>query len=404
MQIKQSFLQIEYTYPLHEPYKKEEILYFDIETTGFSPKTSYVYLIGCMYYKDNSWQITQWLNAEPLRESELLLAFSGFLKDYRRIIHYNGSGFDIPFLQKKAAAYGISDPFSHCESLDLYKLILPLKKLLSLESTRLKAMEKYLGLEREDTYSGEELISVYSSYIGRLSYERLVSQSSAGAGKSASGPDASELEGTLLLHNLEDVKNLLPLSGMLYFRDILAEAFLTDSQLPVSFQFPEEQSLVLLTYQLPFSFPASFTVLCPLKERMSLKSGLEAIEDLEIRAVFTGNTLSLKLPLYNGTLKYYLTPPSDYYYLPLEDMAVHKSVAQYVDKEYRKKATPSTCYLKKDSLFVPQGEAYLEPAFKKNYADKITYIEADRLNAMTPKEIAAFGSGLLTLIKNNYHL
>lgn len=402
MKTKHSFLQIEDTYPLHEPYQKEEVLFFDIETTGFSPKTSYVYLIGCMYYRDNSWQIIQWLNTEPPKEPELILAFSEFIKKYRRIIHYNGSGFDIPFLQKKAAVYGISDPFSHIESLDLYKLILPLKKFLSLESLRLKAVENYLGLKREDTYSGEELISIYSSYLGRLAYENLVGNSMPVNG--SSNPSAGNLEDTLLLHNFEDVKGLLPISCMLYYRDILEDGYLTSSPSTVFCEFLEEQGLVLLTWQLPLSFPAVFHVSCFLKEKTPLKGGNEIIENMQIAVIFDGNTLLFKLPIYKGTLKYYLTPPSDYYYLPLEDMAVHKSVAQYVDKEYRKKATPATCYIKKDSLFLPQGEASFEPYFKKNYPDRITYLEAVRLKEMPPEELAVLSNGLLLFFKNYYHL
>ena len=228
MKIKNTLLQIEDTYPIHAPYSKGEVLFFDIETTGFSAKTSYVYLIGCMYYKEETWQIIQWLNTEPLKESEFILAFFDFLKDYRRLIHYNGSGFDIPYLQKKAEMYGLADPFTLIESVDLYKLILPLKKLLSFESARLKAIESYLHLKRIDTYSGEELISLYSSYLGRLTYERLALQSASV--NNSSNPSAGDLEDILLLHNLEDIKNLPAISGLLYYKDILEYNALTNPQ------------------------------------------------------------------------------------------------------------------------------------------------------------------------------
>ena len=406
MKTKLTQLQIEYTYPVHDPFKKEEILFFDIETTGFSAKTSYVYLIGCMYCKEDSWEIIQWLNTEPAKESEFILAFFDFLKDYRRLIHYNGNGFDIPFLQKKAEMYGIADPFAHIESVDLYKSILPLKKLLSFESIRLKAIESYLGLKRMDTYSGEELISLYSGYLGRLAYERLAGQSAPA--NNGANPSAADLENILLLHNLEDVRSLLPISGMLYFRDILASGTLTDSHSLITCEFSEDQSLVSLTCQLPFSFPGAFTVFCPLKEKTSLKSNQEIIEGMELVVAFDSCSLIFKIPVYNGTLKYYLSPPSDYYYLPMEDMAVHKSVSQYVDKEYRKKATPSTCYLKRNGKFIPQGihegDTCFDPYFKKNYADKITYMEAEKLKEMPAKDLAAFGEGLLMLLKNYYRL
>ncbi len=405
MKIKNTLLQIEDTYPIHAPYSKGEVLFFDIETTGFSAKTSYVYLIGCMYYKEETWQIIQWLNTEPLKESEFILAFFDFLKDYRRLIHYNGSGFDIPYLQKKAEMYGLADPFTLIESVDLYKLILPLKKLLSFESARLKAIESYLHLKRIDTYSGEELISLYSSYLGRLTYERLALQSASV--NNSSNPSAGDLENILLLHNLEDIKNLPAISGLLYYKDILEYNALTNPQSLTTCRIKNEQNHILLLCQLPFLFPADFTVTCPLREKVSLKVNQEIIEGMELVIDFRDNTIIFHIPVYTGTLKYYLTPPSDYYYLPLEDMAVHKSVSQYVDKEYRKKATPSTCYIKKNGCFIPysiSSETSKEIIFKKNYSDKITYIESEKLKEMTQKELAAFGEQLLLFIKNYYHL
>ena len=42
-------------YPIYEPYSIDEIIFFDIETTGLSAKSSCVYLIGCMYYAQESW-------------------------------------------------------------------------------------------------------------------------------------------------------------------------------------------------------------------------------------------------------------------------------------------------------------------------------------------------------------
>ena len=43
-------VDIEINYPIENFSKKEKIIYFDIETTGFTRKYCIVYLIGCMYY------------------------------------------------------------------------------------------------------------------------------------------------------------------------------------------------------------------------------------------------------------------------------------------------------------------------------------------------------------------
>lgn len=401
MLIHQTVLPIDYAYPLHEPWRLEDILFFDIETTGFSPKTSYVYLIGCMYYKEGSWQLIQWLNESPSKEPELISEFSSFLAGYKRIIHYNGSGFDIPFLQKKSAAFGLKDPFSHLESFDLYKHIQPLKKPLSLESLKLKAVEEFLSLGRKDTYSGEELIPVYSAFLGRLTYERLA-LSSGNSNRSA--VSSSALKEILLLHNLEDVKNLVPIAGLLLYEEAFQETFLTGSYPPLSCSCTKGINSLDFTFRLPLSFPVKRKVTCPLTEKGALKKAPQYLEGMELSAIFEDNCFSLRIPVYEGTLKYFLTPVSDYYYLPLEDMAVHKSISQYVDKEFRQKATVSNCYLKKSGSFIPQGEPPLGPTFKMNYSDRISYMEQDILNNLPEGDLIGYVKGLLTFFKEFFHI
>ena len=56
--------------------------------------------------------------------------------------------------------------------------------------------------------------------------------------------------------------------------------------------------------------------------------------------------VALRVPLYQGMARLYYLDYKNYYYLPAEDMAIHKSVATYVDKAHKQKATPETCYSK----------------------------------------------------------
>ena len=52
------------SYPLNKLAPLERILFLDIETTGFAAKSSYLYLIGCAYYRGgngipyNGWRKT----------------------------------------------------------------------------------------------------------------------------------------------------------------------------------------------------------------------------------------------------------------------------------------------------------------------------------------------------------
>ena len=85
--------------------------------------------------------------------------------------------------------------------------------------------------------------------------------------------------------------------------------------------------------------------------------------------------VKLSVKLYEGTLKYFFENYKDYYYLPLEDAAIHKDIAASVDKAFCKKATAATCYIKKTSLFLPQYEPIITPAFYKERNDTVSYFE-----------------------------
>ena len=90
-------LQLPDTYPLERIGELDELLFFDIETTGFSGDRCQLYLIGCTYYKDNTWNLIQWFADTKAAEKDLLDHFFDFLKQYKTVVHFNGDGFDIPF-------------------------------------------------------------------------------------------------------------------------------------------------------------------------------------------------------------------------------------------------------------------------------------------------------------------
>ena len=80
---------------------RSELLFFDIETTGFSAGNTVLYMIGCMYFKYGTWNVIQWFNDDDSSEFDILKRFSEFSRNYRVLIHYNGDGFDIPYIRKK---------------------------------------------------------------------------------------------------------------------------------------------------------------------------------------------------------------------------------------------------------------------------------------------------------------
>ena len=82
-----------------------------------------------------------------------------------------------------------------------------------------------------------------------------------------------------------------------------------------------------------------------------------------------------KVPLYEEELKYFYSNYKDYYYLPTEDIALHKSVASFVDKAHREKAHAYNCYTRKTSSYLPQWDILFKPFFKRNYEDKELFFE-----------------------------
>ena len=62
MKISEEILEhFSISYPLERIAPLERILFLDIETTGFTAKSSYLYLIGCAYYQSGRWHTIQWI-------------------------------------------------------------------------------------------------------------------------------------------------------------------------------------------------------------------------------------------------------------------------------------------------------------------------------------------------------
>lgn len=327
------------TYPLDRLGILEKLLFFDIETTGFSGDYSNLYLIGCTYFRDGSWHLTQWFADRADSEEQLLHAFFRFLKEFDTVVHFNGDGFDIPYLLKRCRALHLPYDFSGVSSIDIYKRIKPYRKLLELENLKQKSIERFLSVYRQDKYSGGQLIEVYKDYL--VTHE-----------------DA--LYDMLMLHNREDLEGMPLILPIMNYPDFLEHdlQFQDARILERPDLFGQPQPVLVLTLESRYEIPV------PLEHPVSVG-----------RLKAEGNRLTLEIDLFQGTLKYFYPDYKDYYYLIYEDTAVHKSIGEFVDKSARKKATAQTCYTRREGLFLPQPIPIWEPALKKEYKDKISYAE-----------------------------
>ena len=340
-------------YPLENEYEVRKIAFFDIETTGFVAESTYLYLIGCLYIKDGKLRLIQWFSEDIKEEAMVIESFFEFIKDYDLLIHYNGSGFDIPYLTKKCDILQLNYSFKDIKSLDLYKKISPLKKIFKLTNYKQKTVEAFLKVDREDTFGGGELIEVYQSYLGKRHIESLKMSRSHKLNENESKKDseANKLLNTLLLHNEDDIKGLVQICPILYYCDIFEKPFHI-----IQAGVDDKKLIIRLKYD--FSLPV----------RISFGNDFIYINAYDDSALIT-------IDIYDGELKFFYDNYKDYYYLPDEDRAIHKSLAIYVDKDYRVKAKPSTSYTKKEGLFAPQYLPIISPYFKRENNDKITFVE-----------------------------
>lgn len=343
-------LELTLNYPLDQKYNLDKTVFFDIETTGFAAETTYLYLIGCVYHKAGTFHMLQWFSEDLKEESKIISLFFEFLKGYEVLIHYNGSGFDIPYLQKKCELHRLPYSFDALLSLDLYKVISPLKKLFKLNNYKQKSIETFLKVVREDETDGGDLIAVYQGYLGKKQIEKL--KSVRKAVKEPSQPsEAEELLRIMLLHNEDDLKGLVQICPILYYSDLfhaplrILQAGVTGDKLTIRME-------------LPFSLPS----------QVSFGNDL-------CYCIAHERTAHLTVLVYEGELKFFYDNYKDYYYLPEEDYAIHKSVALFVDKEFRQKAKPSNCYIRKQGVFAPLYAPILSPAFKQSFQDKLSFIE-----------------------------
>lgn len=346
-------------YDIGSLYDPAKILFLDIETTGLSATNSYIYMIGMIYMLNDNWHFESIMAENASEENALLVEFTSFAKNYDFLIHFNGNTFDLPFIVNRCKANGIDFTFDGFNGIDLYKRISPYKHLLGLSNCKQKTIEILLGVGREDEYSGGELIHVYREY----------SQSRE-----------QKLYDLLFTHNHED------LLGMLKILPMLCYCTLFDAPVTVD-------SVKLNTYNDVFD---------AVKKELLIEFKTDGPIPAPISTSSEGCFLSLKgdrgvlkVPVYHEELKYFFENYKDYYYLPEEDMAVYKSVSIFVDKEFRQQAKASTCYVRKESDYLPEWDYIFTPFFKREYDSKEIFFE---LNEEIKSDRDAFSRYVLHIL------
>ena len=299
------------------------MLFFDIETTGLSSSRNRIYLVGLGWLDEDEGAdcitVRQYLAENASDEATVLQETLALASDTRfdTLVTFNGTTFDLPFFEKRCGMNTIS-ALNH---IDLYRTIHPIRHFFPMEHFRQKDYEALLGIGREDQYDGGTLVAVYHRF------EKTKKQADCDL---------------LCLHNKED------LFGMFYLISLLA-------CLQVKWEACEVLHLLGRQADALRSETGKFYMIDSLQatsaNEVSIRFHLDTPVPVSIRQLKTTGSLLLRktsglavLPLYKGALRCYLPDHKDYFYLTAENTVVHKSVGQFVDPAFRRKAEPEECY------------------------------------------------------------
>lgn len=321
--------------PVLKNISEENILLFDIETTGLSPDASTIFMIGCGYYEDSRLHTIHWLadGYETYSEQEIFLAFSDwFIHHFQssenvHIITYNGHKFDLPFLKSRYEQCQIPLPYSSTiieHSIDYYRHILPLKHLWPVHDLKLHTLSAWLGYQGSHTPSGRQLIKTYHTYI------------------KTKDPVLLNL---LFLHNIDDLESLSKILSLETFFQFFNGNYTIDS-----ISYSEEHIIFKMHSNSMHPFPS----------KLEYQMEGFALKAADFEAV-------LLTPVHPNGLRYYYSDHKNYVYLPLEDHVLHKSMAKYIDKSHWIKANKKNCY----TWFIPDTFFFESEEKQRDYIQMV---------------------------------
>jgi len=190
-------------FPTDNPVLKKAIkknsLIFDIETTGLNPHRNKVVLIGFIRFdRKNRLTLNQLFIEDFSEEAQMLSVFCRIAVSSGFYITYNGTSFDLPFLNTRMNQNSRIGHFDSFYNIDLMRVLKTKHFNFQLPDYKLKTVEKHMGLSRSDLVSGKESAELYEKYI------------------SSKDPG---LKDKILLHNADDITNLYKLLKIFEFAD-----------------------------------------------------------------------------------------------------------------------------------------------------------------------------------------
>lgn len=284
--------------------------FIDIETSGLCKSSASILFVGLAIYENQSLTHHKWCLQAKDDEKQIIAACLDMLKKVTLLYSYNGTAFDLNFIQKKALSYGF-DPLlsSELKHIDFKKLPL-FKNMCSNTSLNRDILESQLGHQRVASAHGRGLAKNNLCYLntGEAIYRQI-----------------------MVAHHEEDLKSLLTMYTFYSFMKQLSHASLDEWRL--------DPSHLILRFKLKYTYPFD----------LSFYMG-----PYKLRYAASSHFLEVHLSPSVLTLKRWL-PYKDYFVVSGE--LLHHSLVTFIPSAYKKKATKEEAFIQQENLFIyhPDG-------------------------------------------------
>ncbi len=281
----------------------QNVCIVDIETTGLSKYKDSIICIGIIYRHEEDFKLIQWFAHTLSEECNILSEFLSFASNFEKIYTYGGNKFDIPFLTYRLSYHDLNNTiYKKLKFSDISKL-----GLLSYKNKH--ELEKCLTYKRKVSLAGKDVVKLYNAY---------------------QRDNNSNYKDLILAHNLDEL--MLFLCG---FQIYILFKKLSSQILDIK----TDYSLTRTQYTLVLDNP----IICSYN---FIKDPITILLEKDKNECIVSITPS-KL-----CLKKYLHPIKDYFYIPSQNQLIHKSIASFISKDLKEKATKENCFILKEDYFI----------------------------------------------------
>jgi hypothetical protein len=137
---------------------------YDIETSGLNPKFDKVFIFGIIYKEECTYILKQVILEDNKDYFNYLLEIKVILSKFKIFTNFNGTAFDLNFLNTQFDLNNIPYNLKKFTSHDVYKILRDYS-LLKLDNYKQSSIEKHIGIERKDDVSGEKFVYEYKRYM-----------------------------------------------------------------------------------------------------------------------------------------------------------------------------------------------------------------------------------------------